>query len=205
MKKNNKGIQPNKALLGSSIALALMLMPNVAFATGDESAGVSLLIPHMQEFIPALIAFVLIVVLFDKFFWPKVLENLDARQNKIESDLEAAAQSRTDARSELEAYKGKIANANAEADEIIAQAKRAAEVEGDRIKAQAQAEAQEILQRAREAVENERKSAQLEIANQIADLSVGIAGKIIDENLDEEKQLALVDKYLQKVGNLNAK
>ena len=203
MKRNNKGIQPNNLFLGSMIAGALFAMPTYAFA--EESAGVEILIPHMVEFVPALIAFVLILILFAKFFWPKVLANLDARQEKIAGDLEAAAQDRVDARKELDAYKERIANAEAEADEIIAEAKRNAEDEAARIKAQAQTEAQEIIQRAHEAVANERKSAELEIANQIADLSVGIAEKIIEENLNEEKQLDLVDKYLQKVGNLNAK
>ncbi len=203
MKRNNKGIQPNKLFFGSLAALGFLAVPEIALAEG--SAGVEILIPHMVEFIPALIAFILILALFKKFFWPKVLENLDARQEKIASDLEAAAQDRVDARKELDAYKDKIAQAHTEADEIIAEAKRDAQDEASRIKAQAQAEAQEIIARAREAVANERKSAELEMANQIADLSVGIAEKIIEENLNEEKQLDLVDKYLQKVGNLNAK
>ena len=203
MKRENKSIQlhSHRVLLAAAIG-AVALSPKVALA---EGLGANLLIPAPAEFFPALIAFLIIWFLLAKFFWPKVLDNLDARQKKIQEDLDAAAQTKLDAEAEVEAYKAKIQDAEAKAEQIIAEAKRTAEAESARIKTQANQEAQEIVTRAHEAVENERKNAMTELAGQAADLSVDLASKIIAENLDASKQQDLIKKYLQEVGSLNVK
>ena len=201
--KNNKNTMIRRATVPFvALVVAGIAVPNYAFAS--EAVDASILIPKPSEFIPALIAFLVIWVLFAKFLWPTVLENLDARQKKIQEDLDSAEKTKIDSQRELEAYKAKIADADKKAEEIIAVAKREAEAERTRIKAQAQEEATEIIERAHEAVENERKSAMVELINQSADISIEMAQKILQENLNETKQHEIIEKYLQEVGSLNA-
>ena len=85
--KNNKNTMIRRATVPFvALVVAGIAVPNYAFAS--EAVDASILIPKPSEFIPALIAFLVIWVLFAKFLWPTVLENLDARQKKIQEDLD---------------------------------------------------------------------------------------------------------------------
>lgn len=199
MKTNSREIV--RGVLGCAVAsgAASAVAPTAAYA-----AGADILLPKPAEFIPALIAFLIIWFVLAKLAWPKITKTLDERQEKIQGDIDEAEATRVQAQQELEAYKKKVADAQAKADDIIAEAKRSAEEQRSEVRAQAQKEAADIIANAHEAVENERRSALTELTDSVANLSVEIAGKIIDENLDTDKQRKLVEKYLAEVGNFHA-
>lgn len=154
----------------------------------------------MAEFIPALIAFLIIWVVAAKFVWPSVLGMMDQRQQKIQGDLDAAAAEKASAVKEHQEYQAQIANAQNEADEIIAEAKGQAEAERARILAKAQEEAAATVAKARDAVSSERRKAMAELSDSVIDLSVEIAGKIIGNSLSDSDQRKLAEKYLVEVG-----
>lgn len=184
---------------GVLVLSLLVFIPSVALA--DEGAsGAAILLPKPAEFIPALIAFLVIFALVAKFVWPSVLHMLDKRQEKIQSDLDAAAKSREEANKDREIAAAGIDAAKQKANEIVSAAKREGEEERSRIIEQARAEAAEILTKGRDAVEAERRHAMAELSDSVVDLSVEIAGKIIGNELTEEQQRALAEKYLAEVG-----
>lgn len=184
-------------LVGVITALAV-LIPTPAFA--EAPSGPEILLPKMAEFIPALIAFLIIWVVAAKFVWPSVLGMMDQRQQKIQGDLDAAAAEKASAVKEHQEYQAQIANAQNEADEIIAEAKGQAEAERARILAKAQEEAAATVAKARDAVSSERRKALAELSDSVIDLSVEIAGKIIGNSLSDSDQRKLVEKYLMEVG-----
>ena len=201
----NKGINKRSCLYALASLILVAAYPADAMAA-EGGVDASILIPKPAEFFPALIAFLIIWILLAKKVWPQVLENLDARQAKIEGDLDDAAQAKAKAQEELKDYRQKIANANVEADKIIAEAKKKAESEHAQIKNQAAVEAEEIVAHAHEAAEFERHAALADLTSQAADLSVEIAEKILMETLkDTEEQHKLIEKCLEEAGNLNAK
>lgn len=184
-------------LAGVITALAV-LIPTPAFA--EAPSGPEILLPKMAEFIPALIAFLIIWVVAAKFVWPSVLGMMDQRQQKIQGDLDAAAAEKASAVKEHQEYQAQIANAQNEADEIIAEAKAQAEAERARILAKAQEEAAATVAKARDAVSSERRKAMAELSDSVIDLSVEIAGKIIGNSLSDSDQRKLAEKYLVEVG-----
>lgn len=184
-------------LVGVITALAV-LIPTPAFA--EAPSGPEILLPKMAEFIPALIAFLIIWVVAAKFVWPSVLGMMDQRQQKIQGDLDAAATEKANAVKEHQEYQAQIANAQNEADEIIAEAKGQAEAERARILAKAQEEAAATVAKARDAVSSERRKALAELSDSVIDLSVEIAGKIIGNSLSDSDQRKLAEKYLMEVG-----
>lgn len=186
-----------RGLVGVITALAV-LIPTPAFA--EASGGPEILLPKMAEFIPALIAFLVIWVVAAKFLWPSVLGMMDQRQQKIQGDLDAAAAEKASAVKEHQEYQAQIANAQNEADEIIAEAKAQAEAERARILAKAQEEAAATVAKARDAVGSERRKAMAELSDSVIDLSVEIAGKIIGNSLSDSDQRKLAEKYLMEVG-----
>ena len=186
---------PMAVLASGALALAT---PGVALA--EESAvGPDILIPKMAEFIPALIAFLVIWVVLAKLVWPQVLAMMEKRQQKIQDDLDAAERSKVQAAEEARSYEAKILDAHHEADAIVAKAKKEAEEVRAAVLAKAQREAADIIAKAHGAVDSERHKAMIELSSSVVDLSVEIASKIIGNDLSEEEQRRLAEKYLAEV------
>ena len=178
-----------------------VILATPAVALAEESAvGPDILIPKMAEFIPALIAFIIIWVILAKLVWPSVLEMMEKRQQKIQDDLDAAERSKIEAAEEAKSYEAKILDAHHEADAIVAKAKKEAEEVRTAVLAKAQREAADIITKAHGAVDSERHKAMIELSGSVVDLSVEIASKIIGNDLSVEEQRRLAEKYLAEVG-----
>ena len=178
-----------------------VILATPAVALAEESAvGPDILIPKMAEFIPALIAFIIIWIILAKLVWPSVLEMMEKRQQKIQGDLDAAERSKIEAAEEARNYEAKILDAHHEADAIVAKAKKEAEEVRSAVLAKAQREAADIIAKAHGAVDSERHKAMIELSSSVVDLSVEIASKIIGNDLSVEEQRKLAEKYLAEVG-----
>ena len=187
------------AALAGATGVAVWSAPVVSLA--EESAvGPDILIPKVAEFVPALIAFLIILAVLSKLVWPSVLEMMEKRQAKIQSDLDEAERSKREAAEEAKSYEGKILEAHHEADAIIAKAKKEAEEVRSQVLAKAQREAADIIAKAHGAVDSERHKAMIELSSSVVDLSVEIASKIIGNDLSEDEQRRLAEKYLAEVG-----
>ena len=188
-----------RLLAGAGAAALLGATPTVALA--EESAvGADILIPKPAEFIPALIAFLIIWVVLAKLVWPQVLAMMEKRQAKIQADLDDAERSKAEAAEEARNYEAKILDAHHEADAIVAKAKKEAEEVRSAVLAKAQREAADIIAKAHGAVDSERHKAMIELSSSVVDLSVEIASKIIGNDLSEDEQRKLAEKYLAEVG-----
>jgi F-type H+-transporting ATPase subunit b len=198
MNSTRKGLV---AQAGAVAAAATLATPT--FALADEAVGADILIPKVAEFVPALIAFLIIWIVLAKLLWPSVLEMMDKRQQKIQEDLDAAEKSRVEAAEQAKTYESKIVEAHREADAIIAKAKKEAEEERTQVLAKAQREAADIIAKAHGAVDSERRKAMIELSSSVVDLSVEIATKIIGNDLSEDEQRKLAEKYLAEVGTPN--
>lgn len=188
-------------LAGCASAVAGVVLGTPALALAEESAvGPDILIPKMAEFVPALIAFLVILVVMKKLVWPPVLEMMERRQEKIQADLDAAERSKLEAAEEAKSYEAKIFDAHHEADAIVAKAKKEAEEVRSAVLAKAQREAADIIAKAHGAVDSERHKAMIELSSSVVDLSVEIASKIIGNDLSEDEQRKLAEKYLAEVG-----
>lgn len=187
------------ARAGAVVAIALGTP--VAALAEESAVGADILIPKMAEFIPALIAFLIIFVILAKFVWPPVLEMMEKRQQKIQDDLDAAEEAKRKAAEEARNYEAKILDAHHEADAIVAKAKKEAEEVRSSILAKAQRESADIIAKAHDAVDSERHKAMIELSSSVVDLSVEIASKIIGNDLSVEEQRKLAEKYLAEVGS----
>ena len=140
MKSTTKG-----QLMGAGAATAAALLATPTFALADEAVGADILIPKPAEFIPALIAFLIIWIALAKLVWPQVMKMMDERQKKIQDDLDAAEKSRLEAAESAKSYEEKIVEAHREADKIISAAKKEAEEERSHVLAKAQREVNQTI------------------------------------------------------------
>lgn len=188
-------------LAACTCAASGIVLGTPVVALAEESAvGPDILIPKMAEFIPALIAFLVILLILAKLVWPPVLDMMEKRQQKIQDDLDAAERSKVQAAEEARSYEAKILDAHREADAIVAKAKKEAEEVRSAVLAKAQREAADIIAKAHGAVDSERHKAMIELSSSVVDLSVEIASKIIGNDLSVEEQRKLAEKYLAEVG-----
>jgi F-type H+-transporting ATPase subunit b len=67
--------------------------------------------------------------------------------------------------------------------------------------ARAEAEADELRRRAQDDARLAGERAMSDLRGQVANLSVELAEKIVEHNLDRDTQLALIENYINSVGN----
>ena len=189
-----RGVLPSA--VGALVAV-ILTAPTPALAAFD------ILVPKPAEFIPALVAFIVIWVILAKLVWPTVLKTLDARQQTIQNNLDAAEQAKVEAAEALKKAEAAVDEAQIQADDIVAEAKKTAEASRAAIIEKANADAKQITDRARENIDAERNAAMAELVDQAADLAVDLASKIIGEHLDVETQKRLIEKSLAEAGDAN--
>lgn len=196
--------QINRATVAAAISSLVLAVPAQAFAE-ESSNKAEILIPKMAEFIPALIAFLIIWVVLAKFAWPQILSMMDERGKRIQESLDEAETTKKKAIASRKEYDELVTDARRKSADIVLEARKDAESERARIIEAAHKEAEEIIAKAHTTVEDERKSIYAGAASSIADLSVAVATKIVGEALeDEAEQKKLIERYIQEAGSLNA-
>ena len=193
-------------VLGSgtaAAAAALALAPATAFAA-EESGGISAILPNMNEFIPMLVAFILLWIVLAKFGWPLFAGILNKRENTIRESLEKSEEARVESERVLAEYKAELEQAKQQAAQIVADAKKTGEAAKADITAAAQKEAADMIEKARVAIESEKKAAIAELQSSMADTSVAVASKLIGTNLTDAEHRALIERYVKEAGSFNA-
>lgn len=148
------------------------------------------------NFIWPVVNFILLFILLKIFLFKPVNKIMDERTRTIQDDLDAAKKSKEEAEALKKEYEDNISDAKQKAQEIIMKAHEDAESEKSAILKKSQEEADQLISDANKTIENERKRVLAQAQTQIADLAIEAASKIIGENLDDEKNRRLVDKFL---------
>jgi F-type H+-transporting ATPase subunit b len=162
-------------------------------------------LPKIAEIWPTIIAFIILFVILWRFAFPPITAMLEKRSDTIRESLEKAEQTRIDAEKALEEYKAQIAEARQESGRIVEQGRQVAESMKDEIVAKARAEAEDIVAKAKESIEAEKRAAMADLQQQVANLSVDVAGKVIGKTLSRDDHMQLVQQTLAEVGGLNGK
>lgn len=169
---------------------------------GEEPSGTDLILPAVEELIWGAIAFLAVFLLLRKFAFPKLQESVQARENQIQSDLEAAERAKTEAENEKRQYQQQIADARGEANRIVEEARQQAEQVRKDIIAKAEKEAEQITTRAQEGIEAERSRTVQELQGTIADMSIQLAEKVVGRSIDAAAQREMVDAYIKEVAGM---
>ena len=189
------------ALLALASAL-VCARPSFAFAA--EEGGISKILPDMNEFVPMLVAFIIIVIVLAKFGWPMFEGIMVRRETAIKESLEKSEAARIESEKLLEEYKQQLAEAKAQASQIVADAKKTGEAVKADIQSKAQDEAANMIEKAKVAIEAEKKQAVSELQSSVADLTVSVTARIVGEDLSDDEHRAIIERYVNEAGSLNA-
>ena len=140
---------------------------------------------------------VLILFILLRIFPFKPINKMKAdRTRTIQDNLDSAEKAKAEAEELRQQYEDSISEAKEKANQIIMKAHEDAESERTAIIRKSQEEAEKIVADADKTIENERKRVLRQAQSEIADLAIEAASKIIGENVDDEKNRKLVDKFL---------
>ena len=160
----------------------------------------SFLTPDFGLLFWMLLAFLVVLFILAKFGFPAIINMVEERKKFIDESLKSAREANEklaniktesdDILKEAHARQSQILrDANAMRDKMIGEAKEKAAAEGAR-----------LLEDARQQIEADRAKAERESREQVVDLSVRIAGKVLSKDLEEdEKQKEWINRLLDEV------
>lgn len=144
-----------------------------------------------------LIVFSILLLAVKHYAWGPVKDMMEKRRQKVIDDLDQAASDRKKAEILANEREAALKNSRQEATQILSVAKSNAQKTGKQIVSEAKAEASAIRERANADAAQAKTDALNEARNEIADLSVTIAEKVIAKNLSAADQKDLVDQFIK--------
>lgn len=144
--------------------------------------------------------FIALLFLLWRFAWKPILHAVNDREEGIKNALAAAEDAKKEMQNVTADSEKLLKEARAEREAMIKEARVIKERMVAEAKDQAKNEGEKLIAQAKATIESEKKAAVAEIKNQVADLSVQIAEKVLKEELDsKEKQLKMIDNFLEDV------
>ena len=182
------------------LVTALVVLATEEGAEGG--GGLSLILPPVSELIAGIVAFAIVFWFVGRRAMPMINRTLEARQQAITGQLAEAKAAKREAESLLADYRSQLAEAKAEGNRIIEEARLAGEQLKADIVARAEEEAAQTLARAREEAQAEKTRALAEARREVGEISVSLAERIVGSSLDEKLQQDLIDRYLADLEKL---
>lgn len=137
------------------------------------------------------------------FLFKPVQDVLAKRAKEVEDTYVEAETAKTDAITMQTEYRQRLADAKAEANEIVKAANVTAAAQAEQLVDEAQKEAVALKRRAEQDIETERRKAAIELKGDISELALALAGKVVEKELDPSTQQDLIDGFIGDLGDLS--
>jgi F-type H+-transporting ATPase subunit b len=157
------------------------------------------ILPSANELVWGSIAFVIVFVILAKYAFPGAAVALRERTQKIRGDIEFAEKDREEAAELLADYRRQLAASREEANRILEDARRTGEQLRQQLHERAEQEASRMIDGARREIQGERERTVAEVRREVGSLVVDLSSRVIGESLDRERQLELVDRYIEEL------
>ena len=151
--------------------------------------------------IVTLVTFVILLALLKKFAWGPLKEVMDKRERDINKDIDDAEQAKINAQKLEEENRKTLKETQDEVQRILDDAKVQARKQHEEIIHEANVRANGMIETAQSEINSEKERALADINNQVSELSVLIASKVLRKEISEQDQKELVEKYLKEAGD----
>jgi F-type H+-transporting ATPase subunit b len=149
-----------------------------------------------------LVIFLLLMVLVSRYALRPLLATMRQRQDHIDGQIRSAENHQAEAEKMIEEQKEALQLARVEAKEIVERAKVQKERDAEEIIRQANERAERLIHEATNEINREKEKALLALRQEVGELSVQLASKVIGQELDQSLQSKLVNRYLEQVGRM---
>ncbi|SNR52901.1 F0F1 ATP synthase subunit B [Lutibacter flavus] len=146
------------------------------------------------------VLFICLLLLLRKFAWKPILNAVNEREEGIKDALASAEAARKEMQNLNADNERILKEARAQRDSLLKEAREMKENIISEAKGEAQAQANKVVEQAQATIQAEKQAAITDLKNQVAELSVGIAEKVVRGELaDKNKQIKLVEELLKEV------
>lgn len=154
-----------------------------------------------ENIVITLISFGILYWLLSRYAFKPLFNVMEKRRQIVMSEMQQAEKDRKEAAALLEEQRKAIETARQEAREIIENTRAMSTKAADELIAASKQEAARLKEAAMQEIESEKNRAIEDLRKEVGAMSVKIASKIIEKEVDASAQGALVDKYLKEVGS----
>jgi F-type H+-transporting ATPase subunit b len=179
--------------------IGIITGPLAAATTTTEENSNFLVSPDVGLMLWTLLAFVVTFLLLRKLAFPAISSALEKRQTMIEDSIETAHRTKAEADEILAEYRERLKEARAQAEEIVARARKAGETHERESLDKAKESREELLEQTRRDIESETRRAIQEIRREVADLTVAATEAVTRKTLDQDDQRRLVEEALSEL------
>ncbi len=210
----------NRYSIRIGVGSAVLLFARAAFGAEEDVAGGHAVDSHdvagaahvpggdpnpldfqLVSFITAILVFGVAFFILYKAVWPKLLKGLDERDGKIRGEILAAEEARKRADEALKEYERSLAQAKSEANAMVEQTKAEQSRLAAELRSQAETELNELRDSARRNIEAAKRAALAEIYQEASTLSIAVAEKILQREINERDQSRLVEETLAEISS----
>ncbi|ERJ11462.1 F0F1 ATP synthase subunit B [Haloplasma contractile] len=170
------------------------------FAKAIEQLVNEGLFPNPVTFIIQITSTVILFIVLKRLVWDAVVDMLEKRQDVIVNDLKTARKSREEAVELQKSYESQLQNAKEQASEIVDRARKSATEQSDLIISEAEEKARYKIEKAENEIELERERVRSNLKNEVVEIALLAAEKLVNENMDNEKNRNLINQFIEEVG-----
>lgn len=152
-----------------------------------------------ETMVITVIAFGILYWLLHRYAFKPLFSVIDKRREMVLGELQQAEKDRQEAARLLEEQRKAIEQARNEAKEIVENSHKVSAKTAEEIIEAAKAEAARMKESALQEIEQQKNEAIAHLRGEVGELSVKIAKKIIEKEIDEASQSHLIDQYLKEV------
>jgi F-type H+-transporting ATPase subunit b len=188
------------ALLTAGNAAIAFAQEHAAEAGAGEHETYALTDIRMNLMVWTLVTFLIAFFVLKKYAFPPMFRAVEAREKALEDAIEGAKRDRQAASALLAEQQKQLEAARGEAQKYMSDARGASEKVRADLLEQTRKEQGEMLERARRDIEAERDKAIAQLRREAVEMAILGATKVIEENLDNDKNRKMVESYLSSIG-----
>ncbi|MCR5817348.1 MAG: F0F1 ATP synthase subunit B [Ruminococcus sp.] len=169
------------------------------YAAGNVTDFLSI---DLATIIPTWLNLLILFLVLKHFLFKPVNKVLDDRKAEVEQTYKEADEAKENAKALEAEYSTKLEGAKEESAEIVREATKKAQVRSDEIISDAKTEARAIVDNAHDQIEREKKIAVNQIKDEITDIALGAAAKIVEKEVSTKDNERLIENFIDSVGDL---
>jgi F-type H+-transporting ATPase subunit b len=152
-----------------------------------------------------ILTFLIVLVILRAAAWKPLLAALNAREESIRTALRQAEEARAQAQALLDENRKQREQAEAQSQRLISEGRDM----GERLKAEivdkASSSSRHMIEQAKEEIRREKEASLVRLREEMSDLAIAVAGKLLDANLDDAKQRSMADAAIREISKAPAR
>jgi len=196
------GMHPPEILMRLSLLRPFAVLALSPMALQAQEGTRPFMQPDTGLMFWTLIIFVGLLFVLSKFAFGPLTKAVAARERSLQEAIDAAKADREAAGKLLAQHQAQIEAARNDAQKLIADGRAVAEKMRTDLLEQTRKEQQDMLERARQDIESEKQKAIAMLRREAVDLALAGASKVIEQNLESQKNRQLVEAYLASLGSV---